>query len=225
MTPSEYEALVADRFRQLGYGVEDRSPTNDWGVDLIAVKDTERIAIQAKMYGGTPRPVNRAQIMELYGSAAYFNCVRCVLATNGRVMVDAQAVAEKLGIEILMIPAVADRISATIPRPDTNAAFDRLWQEHVMPLVGTTLTRSDGTSNTILAVDWAGVDRITSGGNRQRIKIEIFRFAVDAVLADGRVTRDEINAMYPGRASSGIVLVLAQIPDFEYADGELRRRG
>lgn len=98
MTPSEYEALVADRFRQRGYVVEDRPATNDWGVDLIAVKDTERIAIQAKMYGGTPRPVNRAQIMELCGAAAYFDCARAVLATNGRVMADAQEVAEKLGI-------------------------------------------------------------------------------------------------------------------------------
>lgn len=224
MTPSEYEAVVANHFRQLGYAVEDRSATNDWGVDVLAVKGDERIAIQAKMYGGTPRPVNRAQVMELYGAAAYFDCARAVLATNGRVMADAETVAAKLGIEILPIEALAQLRAAPVQQAAPTAAFDRLWEQHVMPLVGTTLTRSDGTTNTILAVDWAGVDRITSGGNRQRIKIEIFRWAVGTVLADGRVTRDAINAMYPGRASSGIVLILAQIPDFEYMDGELRGR-
>jgi restriction system protein len=224
MTPSQYEAVVANHFRQLGYAVEDRSATNDWGVDLFAVKGDARVAIQAKMYGGTPRPVNRAQIMELYGAAAYFECARAALATNGRVMADAEIVAAKLGIEILTIAALAQPGAVTVHEAAPIAAFDRLWEQYIMPLVGRTLTRSDGTTNTILAVDWAGVDRITSGGNRQRIKIEVFRWAVDALLADGRLTRGAINAMYPGRASSGIVLLLAQIPDFEYVDGELRGR-
>ena len=91
--PNEYESLVAAHFARLGYEVEDRPASHDWGVDVIAENSDERVAIQAKMYGGSARPVNRAQIMELYGAAAYFDCTRAVLATNGRVMSDAAAVA------------------------------------------------------------------------------------------------------------------------------------
>jgi len=228
VTPSEYEALVARHYRKLGYTVEDRPASNDWGIDVIASKGDERIAVQAKMYGGSTRPVNRAQVMELHGAAAYFDCTRAVVATDGRLMSDALAVAAKLGIEILRLPAVerrttrASRSKALGPEP--AAEFDRLWEDHIIPLAGMTLQRANGTTNTIVAVDWAGIDRLTSNGNKQHIKIEIFRLAVRRVLEEGRITRDEINALYPGRASSGIVLILSQIPDFEYAEGELRRR-
>lgn len=224
MTPSEYEALVADHYAQLGYEVENRQATNDWGIDILATKDAERIAVQAKKYGGTTRPVNRAQVMELYGATAYFDCTRAALVTDGRVMADAEQVASKLGIDILHLSAVPKPSRRSRPTSQDGASFDDLWERYVMPLAGTMLVRSSGTSNTIVAVDWAGVERVTSNGRRQRIKIEIFRFAVQRVQLDGRVARAEINAMYPGRASSGVVLILSQIPDFEYADGELRRR-
>lgn len=224
MTPSEYEDLVGDHFRKLGYAVEDRPPTNDWGIDLIATKGGERIAVQAKMYGGSPRPVNRAQLMELHGAAAYFDCTQAVLATNGRVLADAAAVAAKLNIEILRLEATARVTRQAKARPADLAGFDQLWERYIVPLAGKTLSRANGKSNKILAVDWAGVDRLTSTGAKQRIKIEIFRLAVDRVLADGHIFRNEINAMYPGRASSGVVLILSQIPGFEYANGELRQR-
>lgn len=228
MTPSEYEALVARHFRKLGYDVEDRAASNDWGIDVIASKGDERIAVQAKMYGGSTRSVNRAQIMELHGAAAYFGCTRAVLATDGGVMFDAVAVAAKLGIEILRLPAAQRRTRRAAPSTASEATpsaeFDRLWEHHIMPLAETRIVRSNGSSNTIVAVDWAGLDRVTSNGRAQHIKIEIFRLAVNRVLAEGRISRDEINAMYPGRASSGIVLILSQIPDFEYVDEELRIR-
>lgn len=223
MTPSEYEALVAEHFASLGFEVEDRPASNDWGIDVIAVRGAERVAIQVKMYGGTVRPVNRAQVMELHGAAAYFDCTRAVIATDGRIMADAELVAAKLGIEILRVDPYAPRTRRRSPA-GAGAEFDRLWERYIVPLAGRTLTRADGASNEILAVDWSGVTRTTSSGRRQSIKIEIFRLAVGRVLRDGSITRTEINELYPGRASSGIVLILSQIPDFEYFAGTLRRR-
>jgi hypothetical protein len=87
-----------------------------------------------------------------------------------------------------------------------------------MPLQGRTLVRADGTANRILAVDWGGVTRITSGGNRARIPIEPFRWALERIRETGAVTRAEINQHFEGRASSGIVLILAQIPVLVVAD-------
>ncbi|TMB97763.1 MAG: hypothetical protein E6J42_07275 [Chloroflexi bacterium] len=67
-----------------------------------------------------------------------------------------------------------------------------------------------------MSVDWAGLKRITSSAKKpQFIKIEIFRLAIERVLRDGAITREEINQHYTGRASSGITLILAQVPLLE----------
>jgi restriction system protein len=84
-----------------------------------------------------------------------------------------------------------------------------------VPLAGTTLTRTNGTANEILRVDDGGIERRSSNGRTQRIEIEIFRWAIERLLRGATVTRDEINVRYPGRASSGIMLILSQIPLFE----------
>lgn len=92
-----------------------------------------------------------------------------------------------------------------------------------MPLAGATLRRPDGSSNTIVTVDWSGVERITANGERGRIKIE-FEWAIERILQDGFVSRSAINDQYQGRASSGVVLILAQVPIFELSDRPLALR-
>jgi len=214
MTPREFEAAVAAHFESKGYTTELGAGTNDWGVDVFATKGRERLAIQAKMYGGTTRSVNREQVMQLHGAAAWFECTGAVLATDGELLPDADAVARKLGISILRDLA-GPQARTTRPRARLAAPdFSWVWERHVMPLAGRTLARGDGSSNHIIAVDWAGVTRITSGGTRQHIKVEIFQQAIERVLAGESVSRDSINQMYPGRASSGIMLILSQITLF-----------
>lgn len=51
--------------------------------------------------------------------------------------------------------------------------------------------------------------------DERRIPIESFRWAIETILEYGSVTRQEINEQYAGRASSGIQLVLAEVPYFE----------
>jgi len=165
------------------------------------------------MYGATTRRVNREQVMQLHGAAAWFDCTGAVIATDGDLMPDAEAVAAKLRIGVLRLPATAP----APPGPRTGRDpmdFPWVWERHVMPLAGRTLVRADGSRNVIVAVDWAGVTRLTSNGNEQRIRIEVFRLAIERVLAGEPVSRDWINQMYPGRASSGIMLILAQVPIF-----------
>ena len=151
MEPREFEELVRARFEARGYHAELTPATNDYGVDVIAVRGAERVAIQAKMYGGSSRKVNRHMVMELHGAKDYFDCTKAVLATDGQVLADAEEVAEKLGIEVLWIDTGKARQSSAEPpvsstqtgaRPKT--AFDDIWREYVMPLQGSTLTRDTG---------------------------------------------------------------------------------
>lgn len=235
MTPREFEEAVAARLREEGYATELGKGVGDYGVDVFATRDGRRYAVQAKMYGGTSRPVNRQMVMELHGAATYFDCAGAMLATDGRVLADAAEVAKKLGIRIIDMGGAWTEQPGPPPSESRHQSamfsdgldFATIWGRYVMPLAGATLTRPDGSSNTIETVDWSGVERITSNGERGRIKIEIFEWAVNRILQVGCVSRTAINDQYQGRASSGVVLILAQVPLFELSGRPmtLRLRG
>jgi restriction system protein len=93
-----------------------------------------------------------------------------------------------------------------------------------MPLSGQIVQEDGVRSNTIEKVDWAGVQRINSTGRSSRIDIETFRLAVNHILRHGSITRDEINQNYAKRASSGVVLILSQMPLFELTEKPLALR-
>lgn len=220
MTPKEYESFICEKFSKGGYKTELTSYNNDYGIDVFATKGDEKIGIQVKMFGHTTRKVNRQMIMELHGSKDLFNCTKAILVTDGQIIENAKEVANKLGIEILFIEPDDNFI---ISNQDSTAnQFDKIWENYIKPLEGQTITRANGKSNKIMAVDWSGIERITSNGKKQRIKIEIFRLAVNKILSDGSITRDFINQEYKDRASSGIVLILSHIPFFDFYDNPTR---
>jgi hypothetical protein len=193
--PRAFEDLVARVLQAEGYRTRLGSYVNDWGVDVYAERGDERVAVQAKMYAGS-RPVNRRQVFELHGVAAFFDCTGAILATDGYLMPDAEEVAAKLGIRVLrlessdgVVPSEPTaQVAAPPDRPNSGLDFATIWERSIIPLTGQTLRRSDGSSNTIVAADWGGVTRITSNGERQHIPIEVFRWAIERILANGVVT-------------------------------------
>ena len=93
--------------------------------------------------------------------------------------------------------------------------FDRIWAEHVKPLEGSTIRGFNGLENRIIGVDANGVVRVSRTGRQSRIPIEPFRWAVDRVLRGEAVRRQQINEAFPHRYSSGVQLVLEQVPLFD----------
>ena len=216
MNPKEYEDLVCDYFRNKGYEAKTTSYINDYGVDVFASKGTEKIAIQAKMYGSGTRKINRQMVMELHGAKDYFDCTKALIATDGILLADAMEVAKKLNIEILNIDSSIP-LKAKKSAPITKS-FESIWENYIIPLQGKTLIRDNGETNKIVKVNWSEVERLTSNGNKGKIKIEIFKQTVNKLLTEGFITRDEINQNYSGRASSGVVLILSQVPFFRQTD-------
>jgi hypothetical protein len=216
MNPRQYEEFVCEYFRRKGYQAETTSYSGDYGVDVFATKGKEKIAVQAKMYGDG-RKINRQMVMELHGAKDFFDCTKAVIATDGTFLPDAIKVAEKLKIEILTLDSLQ-----SLPTAKSNGkTFEDIWERYIIPLQGKTLTRGNGETNKILKVDWSCVERITSNGSKGKIKIEIFKQTVNKLLKDGYITRDEINQNYSGRASSGVVLVLSQVPFFKKTDNPI----
>jgi hypothetical protein len=222
MTPSEYEMRVGEYFRRLGYAIRHTPASNDYGIDVFATKGTERLAVQAKMYGSSARRVNRDVVMHLHGAKDYFDCNRAVIVTDGIMMDDAAMVARKLGIDVLTLPPDQLPPSPAFSRISDKTVFDAIWEQHVMPLVGLVMRNSQGGSNTLLRVDWAGVERITENDRHQHLPIDIFRKVVAELLSRGEVSRDFINQLFLKRASSGIVLILSQVPIFECVSNPIR---
>ena len=213
LRPDQYEILVANHFKEIGYSITVSTYTNDYGVDVFATKENEKIAVQAKMFGATSRKINRQMVMELHGAKDYFDCSKAVIATNGTILENAKEVANKLGIEILKIPAVNNFNFSVTDKP--AGKFESIWQKYVMQLEGKTLQRSNGGVNKVVKVDWAGIERVTSNGRSQRIKIEIFKKTINHIIKHGSISRKLINEEYKGRASSGIVLILSNTEIFD----------
>ncbi len=216
MTPRQFEELVCEHFRNKGYEAKTNSYVGDYGVDVFATKGKEKIAVQAKMYGSGTRKINRQMVMELHGAKDYFDCTKAVIATDGILLADAFEVANKLKIEILNID---NSVPLTSKKPlPSDKTFDSIWEKYIIPLQGKTLTRDNGETNEIIKVNWSEVERLTSNGNKGKIKVEIFKQAINKLLADGSITRDYINQNYVGRASSGVILILSQVPFFKLTD-------
>jgi hypothetical protein len=211
MLPEEYEKYVAEYFIKNGYQVELTSFTNDYGVDIFAIKNSLKCAVQVKMFGNTARKINRKMVMELHGAKDYFDCNYAKIVTDGEILQDAKQVAEKLNIELIYLPVN----SVTNANNETDMNFDLIWQKYIMPLQGKTLFRENGEKNVITKVNWGGIERITSNQKSQKIDIEIFKQTINHLLRYGSITRKKINEEYSKRASSGIVLILSQVPFIE----------
>lgn len=223
MDPGTFERVVAKQLETEGYATELTPMTNDWGVDIFAQRGKERLAVQVKMYRGS-RLVNRQMVFELYGAARYFDCTGAIIATDGLLRRDAENAAMKLAIRILHVDHAAvgteDELDEerVVPAAGLRAPgldFESIYRDFVIPLAGRTLENNRGLRNTIKQVNWGGVQRISSTGARSWIPIEPIRWAIEEILEYGSVTRQEINEQYAGRASSGIELILAQVPYFE----------
>lgn len=67
-----------------------------------------------------------------------------------------------------------------------------IWESRVHPMKRTGVPRSTGAHMQILAVDGAGIRRVTSTGIDQPIPIEIFSWAIDRLLAGEVVSRQDL---------------------------------
>ena len=71
LSPFEFEEWVARFLRASGYIANTTKKSGDYGVDVIAEKDGNRIAIQVKKYS---KAVGIKAVQEVISGMAYYNC-------------------------------------------------------------------------------------------------------------------------------------------------------
>ncbi len=106
MAPAAFERAVAAWFARDGWLVEHRGRSGDQGIDVMAFRGAEVVAVQCKRYGerGTVSP---AQLRELYGAAVAAGATRALLITTGRVSRAATEWAETLGAGSARLDVIA----------------------------------------------------------------------------------------------------------------------
>ena len=204
MTPEEYEHYVAQSFKEMGYETVVTSFSNDYGVDVFAIKGDEKIAIQVKKYGDSNRKINRDVFLKLHGSKDYFDCTKAIVATDGSIMPDAKQVAEKLGIEIMYISEKEalfqeknDKVQVQkhISKKDDYPDFSIIWKEYIKPMEGQYISNSKG-SNKIIEVNDLELKRCSINNKPSKVDRDLFKFAYEYIIRNGSVTRDYINQQF-----------------------------
>lgn len=89
MSGAEFEHYVAARLQRAGWQVTFTPASGDYGVDLIARKDTRSIAVQCKRLA---KPVGVAAVQQVVAGARHHDCVRSIVVSNQQFT----AAAEKL---------------------------------------------------------------------------------------------------------------------------------
>ena len=92
-----------------------------------------------------------------------------------------------------------------------DSVIDITYNKYILNLKGKTLTNTQGT-NKIIEVNQDEVKRITINNKVNRIKSQTIKEALRIVIEKKSVTRKEIYDTFLRRNSSGIVLILAEIP-------------
>ncbi len=94
----DFEKFVSCLYQKLGYDCEVTSKSNDQGADIIAVKNDEKLVIQAKYYSN---PVGNKAVQEVVSSKAYYNAKKALVVTNSTFTNSAIQLAFKNRVELI----------------------------------------------------------------------------------------------------------------------------
>jgi restriction system protein len=112
MSGIEFEDHVAQIARRCGVPVIMTPLTGDWGVDLIAGRRPNRLAIQCKRQA---RPVGAGAVQEVVAGAPMQDCTQTMVVTNHDFTPAARKLAELHGC-VLVGGAELTRLGSTIRR-------------------------------------------------------------------------------------------------------------
>jgi restriction system protein len=79
MSGVEFEGYIAARLRRAGWQVRFTPAVGDYGVDLIAEKDGQSVAIQCKRHG---KSVGVAAVQQVVSGALHHGCTRSLVVSN-----------------------------------------------------------------------------------------------------------------------------------------------
>lgn len=94
----EFENYLEYLLRHLGYVSNVTQISGDYGADLIALKDGQKIAVQAKNYSGT---VGLDAVQQVFAAMAYYEADSAWVITNSFFTPQAKKAAKRIGVKLI----------------------------------------------------------------------------------------------------------------------------
>jgi len=113
----EFEVVVADLLRILGFEQVEPIGGFDKGADIVAVLEGERIAVQVKRWSNA---VDLSAVRQLVDGVKRYDCRRGLLVTNSFLTSPAIECAETWGIEVWDRFRLGDFLDGDPPQVDTT---------------------------------------------------------------------------------------------------------
>jgi len=86
MSGPAFESLVCTLLKHQCYKIGNLHESNDYGVDMVASKDEERLAVQVQH---SKEKIPRKAISDAMGGMKYFKCTKSMVVTNNEFTEDA----------------------------------------------------------------------------------------------------------------------------------------
>jgi HJR/Mrr/RecB family endonuclease len=94
----EFEVAIANLYERRGYQVTITKASGDFGVDVLATKDSESLAIQVKRYSSN---VGVAAVQEVAAGSRYYKASVAVVITNSFFTEQAKVLAKTLRVRLI----------------------------------------------------------------------------------------------------------------------------
>jgi len=109
LKPREFEELVANLFIKMGYNATLSQHVGDYGVDVLAEKGPDRIAIQVKRYAPDNK-VGSPDVQKVLGSMFRYNANKAILITTSDFTEAAKEQARNAPIELWNYRILSEKI-------------------------------------------------------------------------------------------------------------------
>ena len=97
MKGEEFEDLLATCFKRIGYHVDRTPRTNDFGADLILVKNRQKTVVQVKRY---KKNVGSTAVQEVVAALPYYRATLGMVVTNSAYTASAKKLAQANNITL-----------------------------------------------------------------------------------------------------------------------------
>ncbi len=99
LTGGDFEHLLFRLYEKMGYTVQLTGRTGDQGGDLVAMKDEERLLIQAKRYANMH--VGNDAVQQAFAAKSFYDCNKAVVITTSEFTREAIELSKTTGVELI----------------------------------------------------------------------------------------------------------------------------
>jgi uncharacterized integral membrane protein len=140
MDPEEFEHLVCDLFRRMGYEVENTPYVADGGIDGFLRKDGQLSILQCKRSKGL---IGEPILRDLYGAMHHVSAKECVIVTTGRISEQARIWAKNKPIKMIELDELVNQIRMNFKEDDIvpKEFIPRPKNENICPICGKRLEK------------------------------------------------------------------------------------